>query len=124
MPILTLLRAKWFLGIIAVLLVLSNFTYIAYLRRENARLKTDLTRTSEALYQCSQENQALSNELTMQIRKYQAKVRHLLKLANRPHKVIKVPKIIVKKIYITSQECQQMAIMIDEFIRLQKREER
>jgi len=120
MPIFALLRAKWFLGIIAVFFFFSNFTYIAYLRRENARLKADLTKTNETLYQCHQENLVLSKELRLQHRKYQAKINKLLKLVNKPPNTIYVPRIITKKVYITPKECQQMAIMIDEFIKIQK----
>jgi len=120
MPIFALLRAKWFLGIIAVFFVFSNFTYIAYLRQENSRLKADLAKINEALYQCHQENLALSKELQLQHRKYQAKINKLLKLASKPPKVIKVPQVITKKVYITNEDCQRMCIMLDKFIKIQK----
>jgi len=120
----TLFRLKWLLGLIAMFAFLSNFTYIAYLRRENARLKADLTRTSETLYRCYRENQYLLKELKLEYKKYQAKISHLLRLANKPPKVIHIPEVIVKRVYVTPRECRQMAQMIDEFIQIQKAQQK
>lgn len=114
---------KWFFYGLISLIVITFLFYFNHLREENARLKADLARINESLYSCQQANLELTKELKIQTKKYQAKVAELLRLANKPPKVIYIPKVITKKVYVTPKECQQMAIMIDEFIKLQKREE-
>ena len=121
MPILfAFLRNKVFIIVVIFFLAFANLAYISYLKQENSRLKADLARISESLYSCHQENLALSKELQLQHRKYQAKINKLLKLASKPPKVIKVPQVITKKVYITNEDCQRMCIMLDKFIKIQK----
>jgi|GEM_PF-2311353 len=121
MPILfAFLRNKVFIIVVIFFLAFANLAYISYLKQENSRLKADLSRISESLYSCQQANLELTKELKIQTKKYQAKVAELLRLANKPPKIIRIPQVIERKVYVTPRECRQMAQMIDEFIQLQK----
>ena len=117
-----LARPKLVLKALALLATFSLFFYLHHLRFEVKWLKSELARTNEELYSCHQTNIELTKELKLQTQKYKRKVAHLLKLANKPPKVIRIPQIIEKKIYVTPKECRQMALMIDEFIQKQKKE--
>jgi cell shape-determining protein MreC len=122
LPIL-LARTRPFFKIAILFFFFSLFFYLHHLRSEVKWLKSELARTNEELYSCQQTNVELTKELKLQAQKYKRKVAHLLKLANKPPKVIKIPQIIEKKIYVTPKECKQMALMIDEFIQKQKKEQ-
>ena len=118
-----LLRYKFVLRWILFLGVFIFVLYFLHLKDEVQRLKTELALTNEKFISCYQTNQELTKELKLQHKKYQAKINKLLKLANKPPKIIKIPKVITKKVYITPKQCQQMAIMIDEFVKAQEKKQ-
>jgi len=105
------------LGIILSICFISIFIFIIHkvnkLEKENYLL-------SKQIHNCQVINKKLSETLILQEEKYKKKINELLKLANKPPKIIKIPKVITKKIYITNKECKQMAIMIDKFIQMHK----
>jgi len=88
---------------------------VSKLEKENYYLKNKLE-------ELIKENSALTKQISLQKQKYEKKIAKLLKLASKPPKVIKVPKVITKKIYITPKECRQMAQMIDEFIEIERKD--
>jgi uncharacterized membrane protein (DUF106 family) len=72
------------------------------------------------LQDCQALNQKLVNEIKLSQERYQQKVNELMKLASKPPQKIEIPVVVEKPIPITSEECQKMGYMIDEFIKIQK----
>jgi len=103
-------------------LVLANLFYIYHLRTQNNKLKTELQKTAYTLENCQATNEMLTKELAVQKEEYQKKVSQLLKQAQKPVRVIEIPKVIEKEVKIESEECQKMAIMIDEFLKIERGE--
>jgi len=115
---------KWlFYGLIALLIgILGSYFY--YLKVKSDKLEKQVFYLEKQLADCKKVNADLVKELQVQQQKYQAKVNKLLKLINKKPKVIKIPKVITKKVYVPAEDCQKMAIMIDEFIKIQKEKEK
>ena len=111
---------KWFFyGLIALLIgILGSYFY--YLKVKSDKLEKQVFYLEKKLADCKKVNADLVKELQVQQQKYQDKVNKLLKLINKKPKVIKIPKVITKKVYVPAEDCQRMAIMIDEFIKIQK----
>ena len=115
---------KWlFYGLIAIIIGAGIF-YLNLLRKENLKLEKKVFYLEKKLEACQKANADLINQIQIQHEKYQKKIDKLLKLANKKPKIIEIPKIITKEVYVTPKECKQMAIMIDEFIKKQKEKER
>ena len=111
---------KWlFFGLIALAIGIAGF-YFYSIKQEKDRLEKEVFYLEKQLKVCKKANADLVKQIQIQQKKYQAKINELLKLANEKPKIIEIPKVITKKVYVTPKECQQMAIMIDEFIKLQK----
>ncbi len=104
-----------------ILAFLTSLSYALYLRHLVLNLEKENYYLKTKLEELTKENSELTKQITLQRQKYEKKIAKLLKLANKPTKVIKVPKIITKKIYITPKECRQMAQMIDEFIEIERK---
>jgi len=115
---------KWFFyGLIALLIgILGSYFY--YLKVKSDKLEKQVFYLEKKLADCKKVNADLVKELQVQQQKYQDKVNKLLKLINKKPKVIKIPKVITKKVYVPAEDCQRMAIMIDEFIKIQKEKEK
>ena len=115
---------KWFFyGLIALLIgILGSYFY--YLKVKSDKLEKQVFYLEKQLADCKKVNADLVKELQVQQQKYQDKVNKLLKLINKKPKVIKIPKVITKKVYVPAEDCQRMAIMIDEFIKIQKEKEK
>lgn len=118
------LFANWRLILIlgSVFLIVSGLTYCNHLRFSNAKMKQEINRLNVELKECKKVNSQLIEQIKVQEEKYQEKVNRLLKIANKPVKVIEIPKVIEKPVYITNEDCQKMGVMIDEFMRIQKDE--
>jgi len=115
---------KWlFFGFIG-LLVGSFLLYSIHLYKDNGRMKQKIFYLEKQLQACQKSNAELTKYMNIQQKRYERKVSELLKKANRPPKVIEIPKIIEKPVYIPAEDCQKMAIMIDEFIKIQKEKKR
>ena len=115
---------KWlFYGLVAIIIGAGIF-YLNLLRKENLKLEKKVFYLEKKLEACQKANADLINQIQIQHETYQKKIDKLLKLANKKPKVIEIPKVITKEVYVTSKECKQMAIMIDEFIKKQKEKER
>ena len=111
---------KWlFYGLIGFM-VISFFLYFNHLRKDNAKMKQELYLLKNQLATCKKANAELTQQIELDRRKYKKKIAQLLKEANKPPKVIEIPKIIEKPVYVPTEDCQKMAIMIDEFIKIQK----
>jgi len=115
------LRPKGIFLIAGILCLIFLFISIKKLQHDNNRLKKENILLKEKINVCQKENERLAKELVLQDKKYKEKMNKLLKIANKPVKVIEIPKIITKRVYITPKECKQMAIMIDEFIDIKRR---
>ena len=70
--------------------------------------------------ECQILNQKLADTIKLSQEKYQQKVSELMKLASKPPQKIEIPVVIEKPIPITSEECQKMGYLVDEFIRIQR----
>jgi len=115
---------KWlFYGLIGFIII-SFLLYFNHLRKDNVKMKQELYLLKNQLATCQKANAELTQQIELDRRKYKKKIAQLLKEANKPPKVIEIPKIIEKPIYVPTEDCQKMAIMIDEFIKIQKEEER
>jgi len=102
--------------------VLANFFYIQHLKTQNNRLKAELQKTVHALETCQATNEVFTKELTVQKEEYKRRVSQLLKQAQKPVRVIEIPKVIGRDVKVEPEECKKMVIMIDEFLRLEKEE--
>jgi len=58
----------------------------------------------------------------VQKEEYQRKVSKLLKQAQKPVKVIEIPKVLEKDVKVEPEECKKMVIMIDEFLKIEMEE--
>ncbi len=108
------------IAIIAI--VIFNFLCIKHLKsritsleNKNLQLKAELTQAQLNFDTCQKSYQRLLKKVTIQEAKYRKKIAELLKKAQKPVKVIEVPKIIEKPIYVPSEDCKKMAIMINQF---------
>jgi len=111
---------KWLLcGLVGVAIV-SFLFYFNHLRKDNMQMKQRVFHLEKQLQACQKANAELAEYMKVQQERYEKKISELLKKANQPPKVIEIPKIIEKPIYIPAKDCQKMAIMIDEFIKIQK----
>jgi len=102
---------------IACLFFVGLLAYCKHLRAVNGELKEKLFVAEQNLKTCKETNEALSKEIVLQQEKYQKKVADLLKKAQRPVKVIEIPKVIDRPVYVTDEECKKMGIMIDEYLK-------
>ncbi len=87
-------------------------------------MKEEIKKLSVELAECQKINSQLIGEIKLNEEKYQQKIKNLLKIANKPLKVIEIPKIIEKPVEITNEDCQKMGKMIDEFYKVEKDEEK
>jgi len=111
---------KWlFYGLIGVVIV-SFLLYFNHLYKDNIQMKQRIFYLEKQLQTCQKANMELVEYMKIQRRRYEKKINELLKKANQPPKVIEIPKIIEKPVYVPAEDCQKMAIMIDEFIKIQK----
>jgi len=115
---------KWLFYGLIVLLIGAFGSYFYYLKQKSDKLEKQVFYLEKQLADCKKVNADLVKELQVQQQKYQAKVNKLLKLINKKPKVIKIPKVITKRVYVPTEDCQKMAIMIDEFIKIQKEKEK
>ena len=83
-------------------------------------MKQRIFHLEKQLQACQKANAELTEYMKVQQERYEKKISELLKKANQPPKVIEIPKIIEKPVYVPAEDCQKMAIMIDEFIKIQK----
>ena len=111
---------RWlFCGLIGVAIVFLLF-YFNYLHKDNIQMKQRIFHLEKQLQACQKANAELTEYMKVQQKRYEKKISELLKKANQPPKVIEIPKIIEKPVYVPAEDCQKMAIMIDEFIKIQK----
>ena len=111
---------KWLFYAFVGILVLIIVWYFNNLRKENPILKQKISVLTTQYEACQRANAELTKQIETQYSEYQKKVEKLLKEASKPPKVIEIPTIIEKPIYIPTEDCQKMGVMIDNFIKLQK----
>ncbi|RKX61956.1 MAG: hypothetical protein DRP34_04915 [Thermodesulfobacteriota bacterium] len=111
---------KWlFYGLIGFIII-SFLLYFNHLRKDNVKMKQELYLLKNQLATCQKANAELTQQIELDRQKYKKKIVQLLKEANKSPKVIEIPKIVEKPVYVPTEDCQKMAIMIDEFIKIQK----
>lgn len=98
------------------------FMYFNHLRISNAKMKEEIKRLKVELNECQKVNSQLVSEIKLNEERYQEKIKKILKIANKPIKVIEIPRIIEKPVPISDEDCQKMGKMIDEFIEVKKNE--
>ena len=115
-------NSKWkiLIGVFIAFVFVGLLVYAQSLRNSNIEMKQEIERLSVELKNCVKTNSELMQEMKKQEEDYQKKINNLLRLANKPVRVIEIPKVIEKPVYITNEECQKMGAMIDEFIKIQK----
>ncbi len=85
-------------------------------------MKEEIKRLKVELNECQKVNSQLVSEIKLNEERYQEKIKKILKIANKPIKVIEIPRIIEKPVPISDEDCQKMGKMIDEFIEVKKNE--
>jgi gas vesicle protein len=100
-----LLISGFLLGSIFVLIQASN--KISELRAENKQLQTQLQN-------CKNTNQQLINQIQIQQENYIKAQQKLKEAYNKPAKRVYVKKVVKEPVYITNQECKQMADLINQ----------
>jgi len=115
--------SKLYLITIVALVFLIGYYKIrtSHLAHQNTKLKTQIEQLKVNYESCQQANEELAKNIQLQQEQYQKKVAQLLRKAQKPPKVIEVPNIIEKTVYVTNEDCQKMAAMIDEFIKIQRK---
>jgi outer membrane murein-binding lipoprotein Lpp len=91
------------LGSIFLLIKASN--KIAELRHEINQLQTQLQ-------QCKNTNQQLLNQIQIQQEEYNKAQQILQEAYNKPPKRVYIKQVVKEPVYITNQDCQQMADLI------------
>jgi outer membrane murein-binding lipoprotein Lpp len=75
-------------------------------------LSVEINQLQTQLQQCKNTNQQLINQIQIQQEEYN-KARQILKEAyNRPPKRVYVKQVVKQPVYITNQDCQQMADLV------------
>ncbi|MBX0311247.1 MAG: hypothetical protein JHC31_05650 [Sulfurihydrogenibium sp.] len=97
------LIASFILGCIFVVINASN--KISELRAENRQLQAQLQ-------QCKNANQQLTNQIQVQQEQYIKAQKQLEEASKKPPKRVFIRQVIKEPIYITNEECQQMADLI------------
>lgn len=111
---------KILIGVVIGFVFVGLLVYVQSLRSSNMEMKQEIDRLTAELKICVKTNSELMQEMKKQEEDYQKRINSLLRLANKPVRVIEIPKVIEKPVYITNEECQKMGVMIDEFIKEQK----
>jgi len=109
--------------ILLVLALLFLFAYTKHLKsRINAletqrnHLKTELIQAQADLQTCQKAYQELSQKVTVQEKEYRLKVSELLRKAQQPVKYIEIPKVVIKPVPISKEDCQKMGNMVDQYV--------
>lgn len=106
--------------IFSVILNFYFFNVNKELKSKIVKLENENTKIHKLLDNYILENNKLKKEIVLQKEKYEKDINKLLKIANKKPKVIYIPKVITKKVYVTKKECEQMCLMIDKFIEIEK----
>lgn len=113
--------------VIVIILGVIVFGALAYYKHkassllaENIKFKSQIQQLQTDLKSCQIANEELTKAIAIQKEQYQKKVAELIKNAQKPVKIIEIPKVIEKPVYIPTEDCQKMGVMIDEFIKIQK----
>jgi predicted PurR-regulated permease PerM len=93
----------FFLG--CIIIFISSINKIAELRAEIKQLQTQLQ-------QCKNTNQQLVNQIQVQQEQYMKAQKILQEAYNKPAKRVYIKKVVKEPVYITDQDCQQMADLI------------
>lgn len=88
-----------------------------HLHTANRQLKAQLKQLQSQLQTCQENYSRLLSQVELDRKAYQDKLQELLKEARKPSKVITIPKVIEKPIYISDEDCKKMGVMIDEALR-------
>ena len=112
-----ILKYKNIMIAITIGLIILSASYIIH---DYNKKRIQIKELKTQLQDCQTLNQKLVDKIKLSQERYQQKVNELMKLASKPPQKIEIPVVIEKPIPITSEECQKMGFMIDEFIRIQR----
>ena len=112
-----ILKYKNIIIAIAIGLIILSVSYFFH---DYNKKRIQIKEYKARLQDCQNLNQKIVDEIKLSQEKYQQKVNELMKLASKPPQKIEIPVVIEKPIPITSEECQKMGYMVDEFIRIQR----
>jgi len=90
-----------------VIVFIGAINKIAELREENKQLQTQLQN-------CSNTNQQLFNQIQIQQEQYEKAQKQLQEAYNKPAKRVYIKQTIKEPIYITNEDCQKMADLIQQ----------
>lgn len=91
----------------SILLNIHSANKIAQLRSEIKQLQADLK-------QCQATNQQLLNQIQLQQEAYNKAQQELKKALDKPPKRVYIKKVVKEPVYITDQECKQMADLLNQ----------
>ncbi len=87
---------------------------LLYDRQAFLKQQEQLKDTQKQLQICQENLQLISQQVELDRKAYQDKLQELLKQSRKQVKVITIPKVIEKHIYISDEDCKKMGVMIDE----------
>jgi outer membrane murein-binding lipoprotein Lpp len=77
-----------------------------------AELRHEINQLQTQLQQCKNTNQQLLNQIQIQQEEYNKAQQILQEAYNKPPKRVYIKQVVKEPVYITNQECQQMADLI------------
>jgi predicted PurR-regulated permease PerM len=79
-----------------------------------AELRATIKQLQIQLQQCKNDNQQLLNQLQLRQEEYEKAVKEIQKASAKPVKRVYVKQVVKEPVYITNQECKQMADLINQ----------
>ncbi len=104
------------LTLVLTVLMLGSGILSWHLHKANRQLEVQLKNLQTQLHTCQDNHSSLLSQVELDRKTYQEKLKELLKEARKPAKVITIPKVIERPIYISDEDCKKMGVMIDEAI--------
>jgi gas vesicle protein len=77
-------------------------------------LRTEINQLQSQLQQCKNTNQELINQVQIQQEAYNKAQKELQEASIKPVKKVYVKQVVKEPVYITNQDCQQMADLINQ----------
>lgn len=108
------MRDKLLLAFLLLSLILSFIVF--YDRQTMKRQENQIKQLQTQLQSCQENYSSLLSQVELDRKKYEDKLKDLLKEARKSPKVITIPKVIERSIYISDEDCKKIGVMIDEAI--------
>ena len=108
------------LTFLSLSLIANSFLYFLYKneKTEKQALFKETQNLKTQLIQITDEHTKLKNLCELDKRKIEHRYKTLLQKAMQPPKIVEIPVVIEKPVYIPSEDCAKMGAMIDEALNL------